>query len=126
MLLEYVGEDVFLRGVSMYLKKHLYANSVSRDLWDAIGEAAGVDITDMMQTWMCKVGPAHDHLCVVNILRMLPHIVQIGFPVITVQETANSIIIRQDRFLETGRAEEKDNQTIWCGISEPKTVHAHL
>ena len=55
MLLLYVGEDVFLRGVSVYLKRHLYANSVSRDLWDAIGEAAGIDVTEMMQTWMRKV-----------------------------------------------------------------------
>ncbi len=55
MLLEYVGEEVFMRGVSMYLKKHLYANSISRDLWDAIGEAADSNVTDMMQTWVCEV-----------------------------------------------------------------------
>lgn len=41
MLSAYVGEETFLRGVSIYLKKHLYANSVSKDLWDGIGEAAG-------------------------------------------------------------------------------------
>jgi aminopeptidase 2 len=36
MLSEYVGEDKFLKGVSIYLKKRLYANSVSRDLWDGV------------------------------------------------------------------------------------------
>ena len=41
MLSAFVGEETFLRGVSIYLKKHLYANSVSKDLWDGIGEAAG-------------------------------------------------------------------------------------
>ena len=41
MLSAYVGEETFLRGVSIYLKKHLYANSVSKDLWDGIGEASG-------------------------------------------------------------------------------------
>ncbi|KAI0319059.1 peptidase family M1-domain-containing protein [Amylostereum chailletii] len=41
MLSEYVGEETFLKGVSIYLKKHLFANSVSRDLWDAIAEASG-------------------------------------------------------------------------------------
>jgi len=38
---------------------------------------------------------------------------QIGFPVLTVTETEKGIHIRQDRFLETGPAEEKDNETIW-------------
>ena len=38
---------------------------------------------------------------------------QIGFPVVTVTETENGIHVRQDRFLETGPAENKDNQTIW-------------
>ena len=41
MLSAFVGEETFLRGVSIYLKRHLYGNSVSRDLWDGISEAAG-------------------------------------------------------------------------------------
>ena len=32
MLSRMLGEDVFLRGVSIYLKKHLYANAVTKDL----------------------------------------------------------------------------------------------
>lgn len=42
MLSNYVGEEKFLKGVSIYLKKHLYANSVTKDLWDGITEASGV------------------------------------------------------------------------------------
>lgn len=41
MLSHYVTEEKFLRGVSIYLKKHLYANSVTKDLWDGIAEASG-------------------------------------------------------------------------------------
>ena len=41
MLSKYVGEEKFLKGVSIYLKKHLYANSVTTDLWEGIGEATG-------------------------------------------------------------------------------------
>jgi len=41
MVSNYVGEEKFLKGVSIYLKKHLYANSVSKDLWEGIGEATG-------------------------------------------------------------------------------------
>lgn len=42
MLSVYVGEDKFLKGVSIYLKKHLYANSVAEDLWAGIQEATSV------------------------------------------------------------------------------------
>lgn len=36
-----------------------------------------------------------------------------GYPVINVTEVEGGIHVRQDRFLESGPAEEKDNQTIW-------------
>lgn len=36
-----------------------------------------------------------------------------GFPMLTVTEKKGSIHIRQDRFLETGPAADKDNETIW-------------
>lgn len=42
MLSSYVGEDLFLKGVSLYLKKKLYANSVTNDLWKGIGTATGM------------------------------------------------------------------------------------
>jgi Peptidase family M1 domain len=41
MLSNYVGEELFLKGVSLYLKKKLYANSVTNDLWEGIGRATG-------------------------------------------------------------------------------------
>jgi len=73
MLTKFVGEDKFLKGVSLYLKKHLYSNTVSRNLWEGIGEAtgkksswsfccyrlrtlAGVDIPKIMDNWVTKVG----------------------------------------------------------------------
>ncbi|KLO10866.1 hypothetical protein SCHPADRAFT_906524 [Schizopora paradoxa] len=91
MLASFIGEEVFLQGVTIYLKDHLFGSSVSNDLWEGVSKAAKRDVTSMMSTWVSKM----------------------GFPVITVKETPNSIIVRQDRFLETGRPEEKDNQTIW-------------
>lgn len=42
MLSHYVGEEKFLKGVSVYLNKHLYANSVTKDLWDGIAESSGM------------------------------------------------------------------------------------
>lgn len=32
---------------------------------------------------------------------------------LTVTETKDGIKVRQDRYLETGPADQKDNQTIW-------------
>lgn len=46
MLSKYVGEDKFLKGVSLYLKKHLYSNTVSRHLWEGIGEATGAPFSE--------------------------------------------------------------------------------
>ncbi|KAI9464657.1 leucyl aminopeptidase [Boletus coccyginus] len=97
MLCNFVGQDVFLRGVSMYLKDHLYGNTTTKDLWDGINKATQVldgvamDISGMMENWIVKV----------------------GFPVLTVTETKDGIKVHQDRYLETGPAEEKDNQTTW-------------
>jgi aminopeptidase 2 len=41
MLAEYVGQERFLKGVSIYLKKRLFGNSVTKDLWDGVSEATG-------------------------------------------------------------------------------------
>lgn len=91
MLARYVGEDVFLKGVSIYLKKRLYGNSDPKDLWDGITEAAGVDVGKVMQNW----------------------VYEIGFPVLTVKETSDGIHVRQDRFLSTGDATDEENKTVW-------------
>ena len=90
MLSNYVGEDKFLKGVSVYLKSHLYSNSVTDDLWEGIKSTTGVDIPKIMNAWVQKM----------------------GFPVVTVTETEGGINVRQDRFLESGPALPKDNETI--------------
>jgi aminopeptidase 2 len=43
MLCDYVGEEKFLKGVSIYLKKRLYGNSVTADLWEGISAATGTN-----------------------------------------------------------------------------------
>ncbi|KAH7916009.1 hypothetical protein BJ138DRAFT_763827 [Hygrophoropsis aurantiaca] len=91
MLSNYVGQEKFLKGVSLYLKKHLYGNSITRDLWAGIEESTKVDVPKIMENWITKI----------------------GFPLLTVTETKDGIIVRQDRFLESGPAPDKDNETIW-------------
>ena len=41
-----------------------------------------------------------------------------GFPVVSVTEVEGGIQVRQDRFLESGPPEAKDNETIWFVRSE--------
>ncbi|KAJ6547370.1 hypothetical protein B0H19DRAFT_1237927 [Mycena capillaripes] len=91
MLCDYVGEEKFLKGVSLYLKKNLYKNTVTNDLFEGISTATGFDTVRIMDNW----------------------IKQQGFPVITVTENANGIHVRQDRFIETGQVDPKENETIW-------------
>ncbi|KAJ7134962.1 leucyl aminopeptidase [Mycena crocata] len=91
MLCDYVGEEKFLKGVSLYLKANLYGNTVTNDLFQGISTATGVDTVRLMDNWIKKI----------------------GFPVITVTESPNGIHVRQDRFLETGAADPKENETIW-------------
>ncbi|OSX66267.1 hypothetical protein POSPLADRAFT_1043724 [Postia placenta MAD-698-R-SB12] len=91
MLCRFVGEEVFFKGVSVYLKRHLYGNTVTRDLWEGLESASGLNIPSMMDNWVKKV----------------------GYPVLTVTETQGAIHIRQDRFLQTGKLEPEDNETIW-------------
>jgi aminopeptidase 2 len=57
MLSYYVGQDVFLKGVSIYLREHLFGNTTSKDLWNGIQTAAGgsIDITNLMNNWVSKV-----------------------------------------------------------------------
>ncbi|KAG1778533.1 hypothetical protein EV702DRAFT_967778 [Suillus placidus] len=95
MLSNFVGQERFLKGVSIYLKKHLYGNTVTKDLWQGISESTGVDVPRIMDNWISKAS------------------MTIGFPVLTVIESENGIHVRQDRFLESGPAKEKDNETIW-------------
>ncbi|KAJ7359624.1 leucyl aminopeptidase [Mycena albidolilacea] len=41
MLSRFVGEDKFLKGVSLYLKDKLYGNSTTTDLWRGVEQATG-------------------------------------------------------------------------------------
>ena len=55
MLSSYVGEESFLKGVSLYLKKHQYKNTVTKDLWEGIQSATGLDISKVMDNWVKQV-----------------------------------------------------------------------
>jgi aminopeptidase N len=55
MLASHIGIETFLKGVSVYLKRHLYSNTTSQDLWEALTEIAGIDVGDMLKEWITEV-----------------------------------------------------------------------
>uniref|UniRef100_D8QDN2 Aminopeptidase n=1 Tax=Schizophyllum commune (strain H4-8 / FGSC 9210) TaxID=578458 RepID=D8QDN2_SCHCM len=108
MLAAHVGEDRFLKGVSLYLKDHLYGNTVTHDLWDGIAKATGRSFTSHQNRRISELF-AHPGQDVTGF--MTNWVQKIGFPVVTVTETATGIKVRQDRFLDA--TEPANNETIW-------------
>ncbi|GAA5976923.1 hypothetical protein JCM10908_005680 [Rhodotorula pacifica] len=91
MLSNFVGEEKFLKGVSIYLKKHLYGNARTADLMAGISEASGQDVGKIMDNWLTKT----------------------GFPLITVEETEKGLKVRQNRFFATADASPEEDKTLW-------------
>ncbi|MCJ1415403.1 hypothetical protein MMC32_001735 [Xylographa parallela] len=91
MLSGHLGVEVFLRGVSDYLKSHAYGNATTNDLWTALSEASGQNVNAFMDPWIRKI----------------------GFPVLTVAEEPGQIGIRQTRFLSSGDVKEAEDDTLW-------------
>jgi len=95
MLMFTVGEETFFKGVSAYLKAHAYGNAEPKDLWDGIQSVlekdSKLDVAALMDNWVLKI----------------------GFPVLTVTETANGIDVIQNRFLDTADVEPEEDTTIW-------------
>ena len=51
MISGYLGLDLFVKGVRLYLKRSAYGNSFTSDLWDAFSEVSGQDVAAIMATW---------------------------------------------------------------------------
>ena len=91
MLANHLGVETFLKGVSNYLKAHAYGNAKTKDLWDALSEASGKNVNELMHPWISKI----------------------GHPVLTVTEEPGQISIKQSRFLSTGDVKPEDDTTTW-------------
>ena len=91
MISKWLGEDVFIKGVSQYLNKFKYGNAKTEDLWDALSEASGKDVSKVMNIWTKKV----------------------GFPVISVNEEGKKITFTQNRYLTTGDVKPEEDETLY-------------
>ncbi|KAG0013555.1 Aminopeptidase 2 mitochondrial [Entomortierella chlamydospora] len=99
MLSSWLGLDVFLEGIRIYMKKHAYKNTSTEDLWAALSEASGTDVGQFMNAW----------------------IKQVGYPVVDVEESddASTLSFKQSRYLSSGdlnAAEDTARWTIPLGI----------
>jgi puromycin-sensitive aminopeptidase len=56
MLERYLGAENFRDGVRRYLEAHRFGNTETADLWDAIEEASGEPVRDIMDTWIFQGG----------------------------------------------------------------------
>jgi puromycin-sensitive aminopeptidase len=56
MLEQHIGPDVFRDGVRTYLKAHAYGNTVTTDLWDALEDASGAPVREVMNTFILQGG----------------------------------------------------------------------
>ena len=62
MLEQYLGEDAFRSGVTAYLKKHAYGNTVTDDLWEALEASSGEPVGEIMHSWIYQGGLPHLHV----------------------------------------------------------------
>ena len=89
MLMQYVGEDDFRKGLRAYFTKHAYGNTAGNDLWVALGEASGKDVSAFMTPWLMRS----------------------GFPVVTADQSGKDLTLTQHHFLlDPAKA---DNERVW-------------
>ena len=56
MLEHYLGEEAFREGLRIYIQRHQYANARTRDLWNALSEASGQPVAEIMDSWTSQTG----------------------------------------------------------------------
>ncbi|KAJ4010114.1 Aminopeptidase 2 mitochondrial [Fusarium irregulare] len=93
MISKYLGEDVFLKGVRIYLDRHAYGNTETTDLWAALSEASGKDVERVADIWTKKV----------------------GYPVVAVteDESKGTIHVKQNRFLRTADVKPEEDEVLY-------------
>jgi len=100
MISQYLGEDVFMAGIRRYLKRHAYGNTKTEDLWTALSEESGKDVSKVASIWTKKV----------------------GYPVLGVTEDDNKITVTQNRFLTTGDVKPSEDKTLYWAMLGLKTM----
>lgn len=51
-----IGDDALRKGLKQYFINHKYGNATGDDLWQALGDASGIQVGDIMNTWLEQPG----------------------------------------------------------------------
>lgn len=90
-LVTFLGEDAFKSGLRGYLKKHMYSNARTTDLWSSLEESSGKKVGDIMAPWTLHM----------------------GYPLVKVSEAGKTFTFSQNRFLNAGNVCEEDDKVKW-------------
>ncbi|MFQ9330244.1 MAG: M1 family metallopeptidase, partial [Streptococcus sp.] len=101
MLRRWLGDEAFAKGLKAYFEKHQYNNTVGRDLWDALSDASGKDVSSFMDTWL----------------------EQPGYPVVNAEIVDDTLILSQKQFFigeheDKGRLWEIPLNSNWKGLPD--------
>ncbi|MDL2363428.1 MAG: M1 family metallopeptidase [Patescibacteria group bacterium] len=90
MLMHYLGEEIFRKGLQAYFQKHEYGNTTADDLWEALGEVSGQDVGAFMHDWLNRP----------------------GYPIVTVdwKPGSETVEFEQKRFLSDPNASTGDDR----------------
>ncbi|RNE99040.1 aminopeptidase-like protein [Trypanosoma rangeli] len=93
MVVNFIGEAAFQKGMTAYLKHFAYGNATTEDLWNFLGKAAGKALVPILKSWTGKQ----------------------GYPFLTVASSPDkqTLQIIQHRFFATGDTCEKEDETVW-------------
>lgn len=80
MLKGYLGDEIFQKSLSSYMKKYACKNARTEDLWSVLSDESGVEVNKLMDTWTK----------------------QTGYPVIYVKSEDNTLEFEQTRFISLG------------------------
>ncbi|KAI8888752.1 aminopeptidase [Backusella circina FSU 941] len=100
MLSSWLGEDVFLEGIRVYLNTHKFGNAATTDLWQALSDVSRRNVSEFMNAWTQ----------------------QVGYPVVNVSQIDDATIsLSQSRYLLAGNLKEDEDNVTWVvplGLSE--------
>lgn len=94
MLEQYLGPELFRKGINRYLQKHAYDNAETTDLWDALEESSRQPVRVMMGSW----------------------IFQSGYPLITARLEGKNLVLSQEIFRYL-RDSDLPNQSWYVPVS---------
>jgi aminopeptidase 2 len=93
MLCRYLGTDAFIDGVKGYLKRHIFSNATTSDLWDSLTASSGRDVKRLMQEWTQHV----------------------GHPILLVSEDdiSSTVTLEQHRYLQSVKVTPEEDENLY-------------